>query len=130
MGHYKANVRDLEFNLFEVFGRQELLGRGRFADLDVEAAKDILKEVGRLAEQELAESLVDSDRNPPVYDPATCSVTIPESFKRSYRAFLDSQWWRMDIPDDLGGASGESIHALTSTISVKSPRERVRRSTS
>ncbi len=103
MGHYKANVRDLEFNLFEVFGRQELLGRGRFADLDVEAAKDILKEVGRLAEQELAESLVDSDRNPPVYDPATCSVTIPESFKRSYRAFLDSQWWRMDIPDDLGG---------------------------
>ena len=49
MGHYKANVRDLEFNLFEVFGRQEILGKGIYADLDVEAAKDILGEVARLA---------------------------------------------------------------------------------
>src|SRR6266699_1676113 len=26
MGHYKSNVRDLEFNLFEVFGTDKLLG--------------------------------------------------------------------------------------------------------
>ncbi len=26
MGHYKSNLRDLEFNLFEVFGRQAVLG--------------------------------------------------------------------------------------------------------
>jgi len=103
MGHYKANVRDLEFNLFEVFGRQEILGKGIYADLDEEAAKDILGEVARLAENELAESLVDSDRNPPVYDPATCSVTIPESFKKSYRAYLDGEWGRLDTPVELGG---------------------------
>jgi alkylation response protein AidB-like acyl-CoA dehydrogenase len=103
MGHYKANVRDLEFNLFEVFGRQEILGKGIYADVDVEAAKDILGEVARLAENELAASLVDSDRNPPVYDPATCSVTIPESFKKSYRAYLDGEWGRLDTPVELGG---------------------------
>ncbi len=103
MGHYKANVRDLEFNLFEVFGRQEILGKGIYADLDVEAAKDILGEVARLAENELAASLVDSDRNPPVYDPATCSVTIPESFKKSYQAYLDGEWGRLDTPVELGG---------------------------
>ncbi len=103
MGHYKANVRDLEFNLFEVFGRQEILGKGIYADLDEEAAKDILGEVARLAENELAESLVDSDRNPPVYDPATCSVTIPESFKKSYRAYVDGEWGRLDTPIELGG---------------------------
>ncbi|MBC7638768.1 MAG: acyl-CoA dehydrogenase N-terminal domain-containing protein, partial [Rhodoferax sp.] len=28
MGHYRSNVRDLEFNLFEVFGRQQVLGTG------------------------------------------------------------------------------------------------------
>jgi len=103
MGHYKANVRDLEFNLFEVFGRQEILGKGIYSDLDVEAAKDILGEIARLAENELAASLVDSDRNPPVYDPATCSVTIPESFKKSYRAYLDGEWGRLDTPVELGG---------------------------
>ena len=58
MGHYKANVRDLEFNLFEVFGRQEILGKGIYADVDVEAAKDILGEVARLAENELAATTV------------------------------------------------------------------------
>ena len=103
MGHYKANVRDLEFNLFEVFGRQEILGKGIYADLDVEAAKDILGEVARLAENELAASLVDSDRNPPIYDPVTCSVTIPESFKKSYQAYLDGEWGRLDTPVELGG---------------------------
>lgn len=100
MGHYKANVRDLEFNLFEVFGRQEILGKGIYADLDVEAAKDILGEVARLAENELAASLVDSDRNPPIYDPVTCSVTIPESFKKSYQAYLDGEWGRLDTPSN------------------------------
>ena len=78
MGHYKANVRDLEFNLFEVFGRGDILGTGIYEDLDVESAKDILGEVARLCENELAASFVDADRNPPVYDPSTCSVVIPE----------------------------------------------------
>lgn len=52
MGHYKSNVRDLEFNLFEVFNRQDVLGTGIYADVDVDAAKDILREVSRLAEHE------------------------------------------------------------------------------
>ena len=26
MGHYKSNLRDIEFNLFEVLNRQDLLG--------------------------------------------------------------------------------------------------------
>jgi hypothetical protein len=34
MTHYKSNLRDLEFNLFEVFGAAEVLGAGPYADLD------------------------------------------------------------------------------------------------
>ncbi len=103
MGHYKANLRDIHFNLFEVLNRQELLGTGPYEDVDAETAREILSEVGRLAENELAESLLDSDRNPPVYDPATYSVTMPESFTKSYRAYLDAEWWRMDVPAEVGG---------------------------
>ena len=100
MGHYKSNVRDLEFNLFEVFGRDQVLGHGIYADLDVEAAKDILHEVARLAENELADSLLDSDRNPPVYDPATTSVTMPESFRRSFRRQAPVNALRWSRPAD------------------------------
>ena len=103
MGHYKSNLRDIEFNLFEVFNRQEVLGSGLYEDFDADAAKDVLGEVARLAENELAESLLDSDRNPPVYDPATYSVTMPESFKKSYQAYVDGGWGSLDTPVELGG---------------------------
>ena len=71
MSHYKSNVRDLEFNLFEVFNRQDVLGTGIYEDVDVDVAKDIIGQVAKLAEGDLAASLIDSDRNPPVYDPET-----------------------------------------------------------
>ena len=103
MGHYKSNLRDLEFNLFEVFNRQEILGSGPYSEVDQDTAREILQQVCRLAENELAESLLDSDRNPPVFDPATNSVKIPESFTKSYKAYLDAEWWRLDIPAELGG---------------------------
>jgi alkylation response protein AidB-like acyl-CoA dehydrogenase len=103
MGHYKANLRDVEFNLFEVLGRQDVLGQGPYADIDADVASEMLHEVARLAEHELADSFSDSDRNPPVYDPSTHSVKLPESFKRSYEAYVAGDWWRMDLPEQLGG---------------------------
>jgi alkylation response protein AidB-like acyl-CoA dehydrogenase len=105
MGHYKSNLRDLEFNLFEFLRRDEVLGTGPFSDLDADTARDILREVERLATSELADSLLDSDRNPPTYDPATRTVRLPESFKRSWHAYLDAEWWRLDLPPELGGTS-------------------------
>ncbi len=103
MGHYKANLRDIEFNLFEVFGRDAVLGSVPYEDVDRDVAHEILVEVGRLAENELAASLQDSDANPPVFDPSSHTVALPETFKRSYQAYLDAEWWRMDVPAELGG---------------------------
>ena len=103
MGHYKSNLRDLEFNLFEVFNRQDLLGSGPYADLDEDTARSILEEVNRLAEGPLAESFEDADRNPPVFDAAAGTVAMPESFKKSYRAWMDAEWYRLDLAPDFGG---------------------------
>jgi alkylation response protein AidB-like acyl-CoA dehydrogenase len=103
MSHYKHNLRDLEFTLFEVLGRQAVLGMSPFEDVDEETAREMLHEVARLATDDLAPSLLDSDRNPPVYDPATYSVRLPESFRRSYQAYVDAEFWRMDVPEELGG---------------------------
>jgi alkylation response protein AidB-like acyl-CoA dehydrogenase len=103
MGHYKANLRDIEFNLFEVFGRGEVLGSGPYAEIDAETAQEMLKEVARLAENELAASFVEADRNPPVFDPATHSVTMPAAFAKSYHAYIDSGFWSVDVPGELDG---------------------------
>ncbi len=105
MGHFRSNLRDIEFNLFEVLKRQELLGTEPFADVDEDTARGILDEVKRLAEGPIAESFADADRNPPVFDPATHSVKMPESFKKSYQAFLDAEWFRLELPPELGGTS-------------------------
>jgi alkylation response protein AidB-like acyl-CoA dehydrogenase len=103
MGHYKSNVRDIEFNLFEVFGTDKVLGTGPFAELDQETARGILHEVAKLAEGPLAESFADGDRNPPVFDPKTNSVTMPESVKKSFTTLHDSEWWRLETIPELGG---------------------------
>jgi alkylation response protein AidB-like acyl-CoA dehydrogenase len=103
MGHYKSNLRDIEFTLFEVLGRAEVMGTGPYADMDADTAREILREVRRLAENELAESFVESDRTPPVFDPATSSVTLPESFHASFRALMAAEWFRLDLPQHLGG---------------------------
>jgi alkylation response protein AidB-like acyl-CoA dehydrogenase len=105
MSHYRSNVRDLAFNLFEVFGLDATLATGAYADLDGDTVRELLGEVSRLAVGPIAESYTDVDRHPPVYDPATYSVTMPESFRRSYRAYMDSEYWRLDLPVALGGTA-------------------------
>ena len=44
MGHYKSNVRDLEFNLFEVLELEKALATGEFGDLDGESVRQMLDE--------------------------------------------------------------------------------------
>jgi len=103
MSHYKSNLRDLEFNLFEVFGADKALGRAPFEQMDADSARDVLREVERLSVEDLAESFVHSDRNPPTFDPATGSVTLPEPFKKSYAAMMAGEWFRLSLPESLGG---------------------------
>jgi alkylation response protein AidB-like acyl-CoA dehydrogenase len=103
VSHYKSNIRDIEFNLFEVLGRDQVLGTGPFAEIDAETAREILAEVDRLSREDLAESFVEADRNPPVFDPQTHTAPLPESFKKSYRAWMDAEYWRLTAMAELGG---------------------------
>jgi alkylation response protein AidB-like acyl-CoA dehydrogenase len=108
VSHYKTNIRDIEFNLFEVLGRDDVLGTGPFEAIDGETARSIITEMDRLAREDLAASYEDSDRNPPVFDPATNTAPLPESFKKSYRAWMDAEYWRLQINEELGGTPAPS----------------------
>ena len=103
MSHYKSNVRDIEFNLFEVLGREEILGIEPYADLDRETVSAILAEADRLAKTKLAESFADGDGDLPVFDPRTHTVTVPQDVKKSFRALMDSGAWQLELPMELGG---------------------------
>jgi len=103
MSHYRSNLRDLLFNLFEVFDVEQSLGKGPYGDIDADTARSILAETERLAREDLAASYASGDRTPPVYDPATFSVTMPDAFRKSFETFMAAGFWRLDIPEALGG---------------------------
>ena len=103
MTHYRSNVRDIEFNLFEVLQRDDIMGVEPYADLDRETVSALLAEADHLARTKLAASFSDSDHEAPVFDPQTHTVTLSEEFKKSYRALIDSGAWALELPAELGG---------------------------
>ena len=123
MGHYKSNLRDIEFNLFEVFGADQTLGQGPFRNLDQDSARDVLKEVARLSENDLAASFVEGDRNPPVFDKDTGDVTLPASFVKSYETYHTGGWDKFPLTEELGGlgAPPSLIWAVSEMILGSNP---------
>jgi len=103
MGHFKSNVRDLEFNLFEVLALEKILDGAEFGDLDGDSVRQMLAEAARLAEGPVAESFAETDRHPPVFHPETHAVTIPEPFKKSVRAWGQGEWFRVGLAEEVGG---------------------------
>src|SRR5688500_11146165 len=110
MTHYKSNVRDLEFNLFEVFGGEaQAFGQAPYSDIDADTVRSILGEMDRLARYDLAAGFSAGDRTPPVFDPATHSVAMPEAFRKSYEAFMKAEFWRLDLPEVIGGTPAPRV---------------------
>jgi hypothetical protein len=96
MGHYRSNIRDLEFTLFEVLDT----ARG----LDRETTRRVLREVDALATGPLAAAFGPADRQPPVLDPATHAVTVPAPLAAAYRLLYDGGWDQLTLPEQLGGS--------------------------
>ncbi|NNH75547.1 acyl-CoA dehydrogenase [Nocardia uniformis] len=105
MSHYKANLRDIEFNLFEVLGIGTLLDGGAYGDLDGETARTMLAEAERLAVGPIAASFADADRNPVEYHPATFDITVPESLKKTVAAVNEAGYSGLGMPEEMGGVS-------------------------
>jgi alkylation response protein AidB-like acyl-CoA dehydrogenase len=105
LGHYIANLRDLEFNLFEVLNIGTVLGSGRYRDLDVDTVRTMLDEVARLAEGPIADSFADADRNPPVFEPDRHTVSVSAELAKSVQTVKDAEWWRIGLAEGIGGVS-------------------------
>ncbi|WP_330184491.1 acyl-CoA dehydrogenase [Nocardia sp. NBC_01503] len=103
MSHYKANLRDIEFNLFEVLGIGALLDQGAYGDLDSETVRDMLTEVVRLAEGPIAESFVEGDRTPVEFDAANHTIIVPELLRKTVAAVNEAGYSGLGMPEEMGG---------------------------
>ncbi|MEE6139789.1 acyl-CoA dehydrogenase [Mycobacterium sp. 050128] len=103
MGHYIANVRDLEFNIFEVLEVGAVLGAGQYSELDADTVRTILSEAARLAEGPVAETFAFADRNPPVFDPDAHTISVAPELAKTVQAIKDAEWWRLGLDEGIGG---------------------------
>lgn len=101
--HYKSNLRDTFFQLFEVFEVQKgSLGKGPFATMDEAIAREALKQAEKLCVSELQKSFAESDRNPPSFD-GEGNVKLPEGLAKAYHAFYDADAHLLGVPEHMGG---------------------------
>ena len=101
--HYKSNLRDIFFNLFEVHDiAKTSLGRGPFVTMDEEAARDALTEYEKLCSSDISASWADADRIP-LEVSQQGDVTLPPSLKKALKKWYDKEWFRLELPEHMGG---------------------------
>jgi hypothetical protein len=100
--HYKPNLRDLFFNLFEFLdiGRTSL-GKGPFGDIDETAARQTLETFAQVCSNEVAPSFAESEHTPPVLENG--EVKLPPLLKRAIAAYYDSGMNQLELPPHMGG---------------------------
>jgi len=101
MSHYKSNLRDLEFNIFEYNQAQQFMGHGPFSQMDEESSREILREIEKLATGVIADSFEEGDRIPLKLENG--EVTLPPSVRKAIGAFYAGEWHRLELPESLGG---------------------------
>jgi alkylation response protein AidB-like acyl-CoA dehydrogenase len=100
--HYKPNLRDLYFNLFEFLdiGRTSL-GKGPFGDMDETAARQTLETLAQVCLNEVAPSFAESEHSPPVLENG--EVKLPPLLKRAISAYYDAGLNTLELPLHMGG---------------------------
>jgi alkylation response protein AidB-like acyl-CoA dehydrogenase len=102
--HYKANLRDIEFNLFEYLNIQSTaLGKKPFGALDEETARQTLKTMLPVCRDEFAKGFVEGDQTPLILDKKSGTVTTPPSMRESYRMYFEQGFHQLELPAHLGG---------------------------
>ncbi|KFE68088.1 acyl-CoA dehydrogenase [Hyalangium minutum] len=100
--HYKPNLRDLYFNLFEFLdiGRTSL-GKGPFGDIDETAARQTLETFAQVCVNEVAPSFAESEHAPPVLENG--EVKLPPLLKKAISAYYDAGMNQLELPPHMGG---------------------------
>lgn len=97
MGYYKADIRDIEFNLTELLKVQDHQKFG-LGDQDV---KGILAEYNKFVENEIFPTREPSDQIGVKH--VNGKVIVPEVLKGVQKSFYENGWFALGMPEEIGG---------------------------
>ncbi len=103
--HYRPNLRDIFFNLFEYLdiGTTSLTKPPFSPDLDEATARALLEGALQVCVKDLASSYIESDKIPLKLDTQTGTVTLPEGLKQAYKTYFESGLGSIALPPSIGG---------------------------
>jgi len=101
--HYKPNLRDIFFQLFEVLEVQSsVLGKAPFDSMDEDTARTSLEGFLEVMQTTWAPAFADGDRIGAQFD-GKGNVTLPKSFHKALDAYFSGGWNKLELPEHLGG---------------------------
>ncbi|HEU0031569.1 MAG TPA: acyl-CoA dehydrogenase [Kofleriaceae bacterium] len=101
--HYRPNLRDIFFQLFEVLEIQSsVLGKPPYDSMDEDAARASLEGFLEVMLKDWAPAFAAGDRETATFD-GKGNVTLPSSFNKALHAFYDGGWNKLELPERLGG---------------------------
>jgi len=101
--HYRPNLRDIFFNLFEVLEIQSsVLGKAPFDSMDEETARTSLEGFLELLQTAWAPGFAAGDREEARFD-GKGNVKLPASFHKALDAYYKGGWNKLELAEHLGG---------------------------
>jgi alkylation response protein AidB-like acyl-CoA dehydrogenase len=96
-----ADRRDIDFNLYELFQAENLCDLPVFKEYNRKVFDLIVSEARNFAIKEMLPTYEDGDKIGVSFDAGT--VKVPESFRRVYKLYCESEWTAPPAPQEYGG---------------------------
>jgi hypothetical protein len=101
--HYRPNLRDIYFNLFELLEIQSsVLGKPPFSSMDEATARAALEGFLEVLQASWTPAFGTGDREGAHFD-GKGNVTLPKGFKEAIAAYYAGGWHGLELPEALGG---------------------------
>jgi alkylation response protein AidB-like acyl-CoA dehydrogenase len=101
--HYRSNMRDQLFNLFELWKIQEnILGKSLYESLDEETVKDVLVNFDKFCKEKISITYSESDRKGLSVDNEG-NVFLPDCLRKCMDEYYEMEWNKLDYSLELEG---------------------------
>jgi alkylation response protein AidB-like acyl-CoA dehydrogenase len=103
VSHYRPNLRDIYFNLFELLEVQStVLGKPPFESMDEATARAAIEGFLEVLQATWTPAFASGDREGCHFD-GKGNVTLPKGFKEALAAYYNGGWHGFELPEALGG---------------------------
>ena len=109
-----VDSRDLRFVAFEMLELEKLNRFERFGDFDRDVYEDTLNLAEKIAVEQFYTSNAEGDKVGLKYDPATHEVTVPESFHKGFKAYVEAGFHNLAFSPEEGGMGIPASIAMAS----------------